>query len=287
MPSGSGEEADGFHMRRAGEHIHRLKPPDLIALLQEQSGVPGQGGAVAGNIYQPVRSHTGYGIQQFGAAALAGRIDEDHRRADPLVGQLLCGGSGVTTEEAGIFNAVFSGVFSGVFHRIGDDLHADDLFDLVRQTEADGPGSAVEIQQNVLRLQCGKFAGDAVELFGAVVIDLIKGHRRQVELHPAEGVGDVIFPIEQAVFAAEHHIGFFPIDVENDAADLRETGGHRIDELPAVGEFAAVDDQTEHHLTGDLSPAQVEMPDQSFSGGFLVDRNMETVDKFLQKLDDL
>ena len=188
-------------------------------------------------------------MQQIRAAALPGRVDDDHIGPDALLCQGLGRLSRVAAEEPRILDAVLPGVLGGVFHCLPDNLHADYLLDLVGQAQSDGTGAAVEIQQDIVRGQLGKLPGNAVELLSAVVVDLIECHGGDVKPHATQGVGDMILSVDQPALFAEDHIGALPVDVEHDAGKFRELFGDAVDKLAAVWQFRAVENQAEHQFS--------------------------------------
>lgn len=162
-------------MRCAGEHIHCLQPAGNIAQLLEVAASR----ARVALLQDTYTSRSGFisamvcsrsGLQPFRGGSMMTTLG----RCPPLPG--LGRLSRVAAEEPRILDAVLPGVLGGVFHCLPDNLHADYLLDLVSQAQSDGTGAAVEIQQDIIRGQLGKLPGNAVELFSAVMVDLIECH---------------------------------------------------------------------------------------------------------------
>ena len=111
------------------------------------------------------------------SSQLAGRVEDDDVRVEALGGELGRGFARIGAEEAafgGNSAAHAGGVGLGALNGFGDDLHADELAAAVCHREADGAHAAVEVEQEVLRLELGVVGGDAVQPLGGEGVDLIE-----------------------------------------------------------------------------------------------------------------
>ena len=94
-------------MRSKGEHVNRLNFPDVPVLFLQQSGVPGLGGGVAGNIDQPVRLRFGDGVDHGGIQAFAGWIHDDDVRPQALPDHPGKQVFGLSLMEGGVLSSIF------------------------------------------------------------------------------------------------------------------------------------------------------------------------------------
>ena len=92
---------------------------------------------------------------------------------------------------------------------------------LSRQTQADRPGAAVQIQHLIRRRVDGVFHRALIQPLGLHGIDLIKRLRRERERQPAEAVGQLRLAPERIKVSGEHDVALLLVDIEHDAGQLR------------------------------------------------------------------
>ena len=134
--------------------------------------------------------------------------------------QSLGGLARVGAQELGVRNAVAPGVFLGVFHCLGHDFHPDQSAKLPGHGEADGPGAAIEIQQNFLRSAAGIVRRLAVKGFCLPPIHLIKRQGRKRKFHAAQAVRQPILAPKELALRAQRPVAPVPVFVEQQAGQL-------------------------------------------------------------------
>ena len=105
-----------------GEHIEAFRLPGFVTELCKEAEVAGEGLGPAGNVNDPGGVHGNCGPDEFGCGALAGRIHEKDVRGFAVFGEGSHKLSGVSLDEAGVFDMIPAGVFDGVF----DGLYRSD-----------------------------------------------------------------------------------------------------------------------------------------------------------------
>ena len=243
----------------------------------QQGDVSCQGGGVAADVDQALGGHAGDGFDGVGVQALAGGIHGDHVRADARFLQAQGGLSGVGAEEFGVFNAVAPGVVPGVLHRLGDDLHPQHLSGRGGHGQGDGAHAAVQIQHQVVLCDAGQGNGGPVEPLGLVVVHLVKGAGGQAEIQAAQGILNKAGAIEGDEFVAQDGVALFGVHAEHQGRKARDPL-EPLHQLRHAGELSPVDCQAHQNLPGDLSPADVDVPQQAGVGGLVVDRDAAAVD---------
>ena len=130
-------------MGAAGEQVGSHGIFQGVAPLLQQRHIPGQRGGVAGNIHDAPGRKTAQGFNGIGIQALSGRIYHHHIGFDSLLFQLQSRLTGITAEKFRIFDAVALGIFLCIGHRLGNDLHTDDLSGSTGHGQSDGSHTAV------------------------------------------------------------------------------------------------------------------------------------------------
>ena len=161
-------------MGASGEQIGGGGGLEGVAPFLQQCHVPGKGRRVAGDIDNPPGSHPGQSLDGVGVQPLPGRVNHRHVRVHPLRFQrqrrLAC----VAAEEFRVCDAVSPGVVLGVLHRLGDDLHADDLPRRPGHGQGNGSHPAVQIENRVGFRDSGLRNGGFVEPLSLVVVHLVE-----------------------------------------------------------------------------------------------------------------
>ena len=130
-------------MHRPWKHIHADRRFQRIPERLQRFAVARERCRVAGDIYDPVGSHGGNGLQCVGAAAFARRIKDHNVGRCACFKQLRRRLCRVRAEELGVFDPAALRVFFCVFDRLRNDLHTDDALCLVRHGKADRARAAV------------------------------------------------------------------------------------------------------------------------------------------------
>ena len=245
---------------------------DIAACLQRRH-VPGKGRRVTGDVDDAAGGEAGEGFNGVGIETLARGIDDHHVRPDALAFQLQSGLTCITAEKFRVFDAVSPGIVSGILHRLRDYLHTDDLPRGGSHGKGDGAHAAVQIQNRVrfcdLRLRDGGF----IEPLGLMVVYLIEGAGGETEIQTAEGILNVARTMEGDKGVAQNGVALFGVDAQHqrgEAGDLLQLRHQRV----GFGNAAAVDDQTHKNLPRNGATADVNMPQKSCVGGFVIDGHM-------------
>jgi len=179
-------------MTRSREHIHRLRPFEVITACAEDFYVAREGGGIAGDIADD--RHFGFdeGCKQGLVRALSGGIEDGCVKA-------LAGGDesrnflrGVGADKAGVGGkAVGPGVALGIFNGRGDDFDAHRVVGMPGSGEGDGARAAVGVENARLAAfgKPGSFEGLGVQLLRLNGIDLEKGLGRKLKLQPQLCIG--------------------------------------------------------------------------------------------------
>ena len=268
-----GQKENRFHMLRPRKQIDRLHLFRMISLFFQPLCVPRGGGGVAADVDDPAGGHLDDGGEGGLVAALAGRVEDDDVRVEALGGELGRGFARIGAEEAafgGNSAAHAGGVGLGALNGFGDDLHADELAAAVCHREADGAHAAVEVEQEVLRLELGVVGGDAVQPLGGESVDLIERQGAEPDRDAAEGVLDEAGAGKGMGLGAEDDVGVFGVDVHEDGRDGRELRLQLSGQLRAVGELRAGADDADHDLPAVGTAPQEDVAHKALAGGLIV-----------------
>lgn len=260
-------------MLRPRKQIDRLHLFRMISLFFQPLRVPRGGGGVAADVDDPAGGHLDDGGEGGLVAALAGRVEDDDVWVEALGGELGRGFARIGAEEAafgGNSAAHAGGVGLGALNGFGDDLHADELAATVCHREADGAHAAVEVEQEVLRLELGVVGGDAVQPLGGESVDLIERQGAEPDRDAAEGVLDEAGAGKGVGLGAEDDVGVFGVDVHEDGRDGRELRLQLGGQLRAVGELRAGADDTDHDLPAVGTAPQEDVAHKALAGGLIV-----------------
>ena len=243
----------------------------------QQGHIPGKGGRVAGDIDQAPGVHSVNGFNGIRVQALPGRIHGDDVGADAFRLQLQGGGARIGAEEFRIFDAVAHRVFPGVLHCLGDHLHTDDPSRGGGHGKGDGAHPAVEVQHQILLCDLRQGDGLPVEPLGLMVVHLIKGSGGQTEIETAEGILNIAGAIQRDKFVPQHRVSLFGVDAEHQGGKTRHRL-QRVNQTGNLGQAIPIDHQAHQNLTGNGTPANIDMPQQAPVGGFVIHRHPVFVD---------
>ncbi len=240
-----------------------------ITPFLQQRHVPGKGRRVAGHIDDAPGREAVQGLDGVGVEALPGRIHDDHVGFYALALQFQCRRACVAAEKFRVFNAVALGVVFRILHRLGDHLHADDLSGGGGHGQGDGANAAVEVQNGVVLGDLRLLDGGLIEPLGLMVVHLIEGPGGQPEGKAAEGVLNIARAVEGEEFVSQHRVALPGVDGQHqgsEAGNLLKAA----DQLLRTGDLPAVDDKTHQNLPGDSAPADIDMPQQTLMGHFII-----------------
>ena len=163
------------------KHISSRYPFQLILLCTKYLQIPGQCRTVAAYIYNSLRFHLKYRIQQCFITALSRRIYHDNICVDTVLvifsrQYFFC----LSNKEFHILNSVDLRIFSCVVNGLWNDLHTADKFCSLCQEQRDGSDSAVQIPDSFISGKACIFQSFSIQFFGLDRIDLKKGQRRNL-----------------------------------------------------------------------------------------------------------
>ena len=207
-------------MRRPGEHVAGGDLLGGVAVFGEVFQVSGECRRVAGDVDHAPGSHFADGFHQLFAAALSRRVEDDDVRRHALLTELFGCRRRVGTEKTRVLNAVGGGVCLRVTDGVGNDLHADELFAVLRHGQSDRAGAAVQVEQDFAAGQSGVGLRLRVKALRLPAVDLPERKRRDTEAQAAQFVLDRAAAIGDAVFAAENDVCFFSVGIKNNGFQI-------------------------------------------------------------------
>ena len=169
----------------------------------------GGGGGVAAYHDHRARGHGGDGCQSGFVAAFARRVNDDDIGARALGGQLGRSGTGVLAAEVGLVGGkaqAGGGLFRAVYS-LGHDLNAYQAAAVGQHRKPDRAHAAVEIQQEIIRRQRGKFPRFGIQGFGGGGVDLVKFVHTHPKRDPGQRILDIPGTERHTGFSTQNHIG--------------------------------------------------------------------------------
>ena len=178
-------------MRCLREHIHGQRLRERIAALREQLYVARKRARITGDVDDPRRPHGHHRVNGLRVHTFARGIDHNAVRPDTALRELCCCSTGIRTEKLYVFHAVSLCIPARILDCLRHDLRTDDVRSLSRQTQADRPSAAVQVEHTVRGRIDGILHRALIQPLGLHGIDLIKRLRRERERQPAELVGQL------------------------------------------------------------------------------------------------
>lgn len=191
---------------------------------------------------------------------------------------------GIGTEKFRIFDTVSLRVPARVLDRLRHDLCPDDVRGLSRQTQADRPGAAVQIQHLIRRRVDGVFHRTLIQPLGLHGIDLIESLRRECERQPAEPVGQLRLSPERIEISREHNVAFLLVDIEHDAGQLRAVLAQVGDQVVRLRAEPTCGDDAQYGVWRVHGAAREQMPHRAAAGGFVIRRNAAQIHPVADRL---
>ena len=219
-------------MLRPREEVEGRRLAQRIAQLGEAQHVARKRRRLAGDVDHALRGHGADGAHRILPHALARRIDDHDLGAQPARGERLRGLARVGADKFRILHTVCRGVGPGVFDGLGHDLRADDPTGLAGETQADRPGTAVEVEGQPVRSGRGVFQSLVIQPLGLRRIDLKEGLRRDVKGKATERVRDMPLAPERIKIPGEHGVSRALVHVQHDPRQLRARAAQSVDQRP-------------------------------------------------------
>lgn len=155
---------------------------------------------------------------------------------------------------------------------------------LSRQTQADRPGAAVQIQHLIRRRVDGVFHRTLIQPLGLHGIDLIESLRRECERQPAEPVGQLRLSPERIEISREHNVAFLLVDIEHDAGQLRAVLAQVGDQVVRLRAEPTCGDDAQYGVWRVHGAAREQMPHRAAAGGFVIRRNAAQIHPVADRL---
>lgn len=247
-------------MRCLREHIHGQRLRERIAALREQLYVARERARITGDVDDPRRPHGHHRANGLRVHTFARGIDHNAVRPDTAPGKLCRSRSGISAEKFRIFHAVSLCVPACVLDRFRNDLCPDDVRGFSCQAQADGSGTAVQVQNLIRRCVDGIFYRTLIQPLGLHGIDLIKRLRRERKRQPTEPVSQFCFAPERIKISCEYNVALLLIHIEHNAGQLRAMLTQVTNQIVRLRAKAARRDNAQYGVLRVHGAAREQMP---------------------------
>ena len=222
-----GKQYHRLNMHRRRKHIHTSPSLNFIPGLPKDFQIPRQARRLTADINHFLHPKVNDLLNCFRMYPIPGRVQHNKVR---LVFQLIDHLQHIPCDKFTVIKPIETGIFPGSLHGFFDDLHTDHLLCHRRQHLGNGPGSAVQVKDDLVLRLSYILPGSLIQHFRPQSISLEERKRRNLKFQPKDFLIEKVLPVNCLYPVCLHHIG--------------QTVVHRMQNPPD----AAVKGQREHLL---------------------------------------